>query len=114
MATGDVPDDARGFGHRLGRLVGLHRGARREHLRTTATADTTTGAIRPTLLLAQRHVQTRSERSAQHRVERLARDAVALLARRRHPCRPDYRSEEHTSELQSLMRSSYAVFCLKK
>src|SRR3546814_3157294 len=25
-----------------------------------------------------------------------------------------FRSEEHTSELQSLMRSSYAVFCLKK
>src|SRR3546814_9255426 len=30
--------------------------------------------------------------------------------RREHPCR----SEEHTSELQSLMRISYAVFCLKK
>src|SRR3546814_1780819 len=28
-----------------------------------------------------------------------------------YPCR---RSEEHTSELQSLMRISYAVFCLKK
>src|SRR3546814_1991274 len=28
--------------------------------------------------------------------------------------RPDGRSEEHTSELQSLMRISYAVFCLKK
>src|SRR3546814_7404109 len=28
--------------------------------------------------------------------------------------RPDDRSEEHTSELQSLMRISYAVFCLKK
>src|SRR3546814_2815772 len=31
--------------------------------------------------------------------------------------RPTYarmRSEEHTSELQSLMRTSYAVFCLKK
>src|SRR3546814_2525666 len=27
---------------------------------------------------------------------------------------PDLRSEEHTSELQSLMRISYAVFCLKK
>src|SRR3546814_10166331 len=27
---------------------------------------------------------------------------------------PSDRSEEHTSELQSLMRSSYAVFCLKK
>src|SRR3546814_2855907 len=25
-----------------------------------------------------------------------------------------YRSEEHTSELQSIMRISYAVFCLKK
>src|SRR3546814_6257428 len=28
--------------------------------------------------------------------------------------RRDRRSEEHTSELQSLMRISYAVFCLKK
>src|SRR3546814_2202839 len=27
---------------------------------------------------------------------------------------PRNRSEEHTSELQSLMRTSYAVFCLKK
>src|SRR3546814_4809580 len=27
---------------------------------------------------------------------------------------PVLRSEEHTSELQSLMRNSYAVFCLKK
>src|SRR3546814_1060925 len=27
---------------------------------------------------------------------------------------PSSRSEEHTSELQSLMRISYAVFCLKK
>src|SRR3546814_8677168 len=39
-------------------------------------------------------------------------DAVYAL------CRPPghhaYRSEEHTSELQSLMRISYAVFCLKK
>src|SRR3546814_8770151 len=30
------------------------------------------------------------------------------------PTRPLARSEEHTSELQSLMRISYAVFCLKK
>src|SRR3546814_4531521 len=38
---------------------------------------------------------------------------------RQHPDRPGRfgmvgRSEEHTSELQSLMRTSYAVFCLKK
>src|SRR3546814_3169192 len=30
------------------------------------------------------------------------------------PLRQTRRSEEHTSELQSLMRISYAVFCLKK
>src|SRR3546814_3695150 len=30
------------------------------------------------------------------------------------PGGPRIRSEEHTSELQSLMRISYAVFCLKK
>src|SRR3546814_2594662 len=30
------------------------------------------------------------------------------------PFGPCVRSEEHTSELQSLMRISYAVFCLKK
>src|SRR3546814_10443492 len=29
-------------------------------------------------------------------------------------CQSTERSEEHTSELQSLMRISYAVFCLKK
>src|SRR3546814_1879226 len=32
----------------------------------------------------------------------------------RDPVTFEYRSEEHTSELQSLMRISYAVFCLKK
>src|SRR3546814_7974435 len=35
--------------------------------------------------------------------------AKALIA-----CGVSKRSEEHTSELQSLMRISYAVFCLKK
>src|SRR3546814_9707426 len=39
--------------------------------------------------------------------------SAALAARL--PCHLVYdRSEEHTSELQSLMRISYAVFCLKK
>src|SRR3546814_3897268 len=36
-------------------------------------------------------------------------------AQARHaPAHAEQRSEEHTSELQSLMRNSYAVFCLKK
>src|SRR3546814_2064731 len=38
--------------------------------------------------------------------------ALSLKASRR--CATLPRSEEHTSELQSLMRISYAVFCLKK
>src|SRR3546814_3187461 len=41
----------------------------------------------------------------------LADDDLIHIDRRR---RPENRSEEHTSELQSLMRISYAVFCLKK
>src|SRR3546814_10741683 len=53
-----------------------------------------------------------------------ARDPGALAAPPRHDGKPQgrcavavgaaARSEEHTSELQSLMRISYAVFCLKK
>src|SRR3546814_5743683 len=42
-----------------------------------------------------------------------ARGLPFASAFRRFPDR-DWRSEEHTSELQSLMRISYAVFCLKK
>src|SRR3546814_4874681 len=42
--------------------------------------------------------------------------AAAERARGAHVARAPFgpRSEEHTSELQSLMRISYAVFCLKK
>src|SRR3546814_3411891 len=38
----------------------------------------------------------------------------AAMFRRTHCSAAIRRSEEHTSELQSLMRISYAVFCLKK
>src|SRR3546814_10247211 len=46
----------------------------------------------------------------------LDRDALDLetLAERNRFIETPGRSEEHTSELQSLMRISYAVFCLKK
>src|SRR3546814_5877667 len=40
--------------------------------------------------------------------------AIDLDAAAGDECRAFTRSEEHTSELQSLMRISYAVFCLKK
>src|SRR3546814_3717313 len=45
------------------------------------------------------------------------RTAAPPQGRRGRPARhpgAGHRSEEHTSELQSLMRISYAVFCLKK
>src|SRR3546814_8642805 len=55
------------------------------------------------------------ERSGNRRIkpasDRLFTDAIALATRRFD--RQHRRSEEHTSELQSLMRISYAVFCLK-
>src|SRR3546814_17167719 len=59
-----------------------------------------------------RHVDTargdigRDEQPHLSRTERLERGGALRLAL--------VRSEEHTSELQSLMRISYAVFCLKK
>src|SRR3546814_6722469 len=56
--------------------------------------------------------------SRRHAVQELRRDAPGpcrVLRLRRNPAhdRNELRSEEHTSELQSLMRISYAVFCLK-
>src|SRR3546814_7788377 len=41
-------------------------------------------------------------------------EAVAFAQRRGGWIERPRRSEEHTSELQSLMRTSYAVFCLKQ
>src|SRR3546814_2660385 len=42
------------------------------------------------------------------------RGRMVIIPKRRNDNHETYRSEEHTSELQSLMRISYAVFCLKK
>src|SRR3546814_10116067 len=44
----------------------------------------------------------------------LSRLQAVAAPRVRSACHASGRSEEHTSELQSLMRISYAVFCLKK
>src|SRR3546814_1623401 len=53
--------------------------------------------------------QSQGQCSSEARMVPLAGLEPALLAE------PHFeRSEEHTSELQSLMRTSYAVFCLKK
>src|SRR3546814_9436733 len=47
-------------------------------------------------------------------VIRTCRRPVGLVFDSRYGSMCGFRSEEHTSELQSLMRISYAVFCLKK
>src|SRR3546814_5548274 len=52
-------------------------------------------------------------------IDLILSDQTRVRARLDNDCRSadfysGYRSEEHTSELQSLMRISYAVFCLKK
>src|SRR3546814_2704408 len=62
-----------------------------------------------------------AERRSHASLPTLARDFRIGEQRRQAPSRAEedapvlsLRSEEHTSELQSLMRLSYAVFCLKK
>src|SRR3546814_4317424 len=58
---------------------------------------------------------TVSARAERRRSSRRRGRLIPIRQRRRllHLCN-EFRSEEHTSELQSLMRISYAVFCLKK
>src|SRR3546814_7145012 len=91
-----------------------HRGAVRVHQKTLTTL---TSEI-PENIEERRHLEEVAER-ALHRVEpdhdHIAPQDLGIgrppLADRLHV---EHRSEEHTSELQSLMRISYAVFCLKK
>src|SRR3546814_6621322 len=62
-------------------------------------------------IVAQRTLRTRSQAvSGQCQHQRLSKHADIGGF----PYATPVRSEEHTSELQSLMRISYAVFCLKK
>src|SRR3546814_5722469 len=66
----------------------------------TSPAAAQVHALRSAYLDDHRRIVTRAER---HRVLLYAASLLLLV-----------KSEEHTSELQSLMRISYAVFCLKK
>src|SRR3546814_1369153 len=61
---------------------------------------------------AQRALQARETKKAREDVRIGTNKMEAALRRLDELKQP--RSEEHTSELQSLMRNSYAVFCLKK
>src|SRR3546814_8096760 len=60
----------------------------------------------------RQHVETAEQIDRDDLREVRQRQCLAIAAD--HLARRADRSEEHTSELQSLMRKSYAVFCLKK
>src|SRR3546814_15230354 len=85
--------------------------------------STRTDTLFPYTTLFRSGHPRRRRRQGARRGRRDARDDVPPLRRQggtrgrgRRPrgLRDQGRSEEHTSELQSLMRISYAVFCLKK
>src|SRR3546814_2228921 len=69
-----------------------------------------------TTLFRSRPRPPRGRALARHRVRAPEREAPDLGPTRARGAveRDRRRSEEHTSELQSLMRISYAVFCLQK
>src|SRR3546814_739097 len=96
-------------------LAAVLRGARREHAADLADQR----ALHPqrTRLVEKRahlagHVAVARRRAENDRV--VIRQVFNCHDRRRLVKLGADRSEEHTSELQSLMRISYAVFCLKK
>src|SRR3546814_9135602 len=69
----------------------------------------TAGHLVENLQIEQRYLEDAGEWTLRcRRTSTLNRVQCFLTMKRR------IRSEEHTSELQSLMRISYAVFCLKK
>src|SRR3546814_1908636 len=68
-----------------------------DHRRSWARAIHRRQQVDPLARIQPAHRPRGMDRAVEHHVEREPR-----------------RSEEHTSELQSLMRISYAVFCLKK
>src|SRR3546814_6531272 len=103
-------------------LVEFFFSSRRRHTRCALVTGVQTCALP---ICREKDLASRNFRIFSKRVpERLCRNVIfALLGLRmrsdrtkrtdRAP-RSQKRSEEHTSELQSLMRISYAVFCLKK
>src|SRR3546814_29829 len=102
--------------------IGLHRGARSTPGRYFGPYPSVV-AVRETLNLVHKLFKLRScedsvfrNRSRpflQYQIGRCTAPCVGLVQAREY-AESVRRSEEHTSELQSLMRNSYAVFCLKK
>src|SRR3546814_6295989 len=67
---------------------------------------------RANLRAAMKFARTIEKHRCKHRVAGRRQSFDRAPAARRQLAEPGRRSEEYTSELQSLMRNSYAVFCL--
>src|SRR3546814_8125339 len=118
----DLPGDQRAVDHAL--LEGLrqlrhrHGGRRRaERLdhpgaRARRDAQLLAGEVRRLAHLGVAHVDGLTGVDVEE--HHLGALVFLLQAALEHVVHGEVRSEEHTSELQSLMRISYAVFCLKK
>src|SRR3546814_9010843 len=78
--------------------------------------STRTDTLFPYTTLFRSRLQQRDARLHGVQERRGRRSAAAVMRHQQHlgRQRDAARSEEHTSDLQSLMRISYAVFCLKK
>src|SRR3546814_3446738 len=97
------------------RVAAADRGPRRDRTGVHSRSQRRDRALRTAQ--AQPRPALRRPRIAAVQGQLAERDPPALRAQgraRRAAARPVRRSEEHTSELQSLMRISYAVLCLKK
>src|SRR3546814_2978584 len=90
-------------------LEGLPVGAL-DHLADTVAPNDSRFKFR----LISKATLDRRKKSASKRLTSEEGDKLARIAKVFSFALDIYRSEEHTSELQSLMRISYAVFCLKK
>src|SRR3546814_1141697 len=78
-------------------------------------SSTRTDTLFPYTTLFRSDAGRAAEQIVADRLFGIAQPGARQLDRaRQHLDRDILRSEEHTSELQSLMRTSYAVFCLKK
>src|SRR3546814_3702958 len=87
-------------------------GAERDAILIAGAAGLVAGAMS---MAAGEYVSVSSQADTEHAdVDRERSELATDTAAERKELTQIYRSEEHTSELQSLMRISYAVFCLKK
>src|SRR3546814_1784712 len=119
----DLLDLAAGLHHGvgsagLGQAVGVDVAGIREHLAELADPRFRRAVAAGHAPAQRTHVPAMAVREVQDAVchHRRHPDAGGAVARAISSTRSisPRRSEEHTSELQSLMRISYAVFCLKK